>query len=99
MKVDTNTKGNSFWFNFKVYNGRTGCTYTFNFLNFSRDLSTYYDEGMGIKSKPDAEETEWENGKCFEIKFEQTYDLVRSWNKDKFGEFTVPNKYFYSLKF
>ena len=37
-KVDTNTKGNTYWFYFKVLNWRPGSTVTFNVLNIARDL-------------------------------------------------------------
>jgi hypothetical protein len=99
MKVDTNTKGNSFWFNFKVYNGRPNSVVTFNVLNFSRDLSNFYSEGMGVQTKLDTDEAQWEGNKCFDIRFEESTDLVRSWTKDKNGEPTIPSKYYYKLKF
>ena len=48
MKVDTNTKGNSFWFYFRVSNARPNSTIKFNILNFSRDLKLFYQQGMNI---------------------------------------------------
>ena len=48
MKVDTNTKGNSFWFYFRVSNARANSTIKFNILNFSRDLKLFYQQGMNI---------------------------------------------------
>jgi hypothetical protein len=68
MKVDTNTKGNSFWFNFKVANGRPGLTVQFNILNFSRDIKHFYNVGMKVMTmKNDCQE--WEHEKCFDIVF------------------------------
>jgi hypothetical protein len=43
MRVDTNTRGNTYWFMFKVSNFRVGCTYKFNILNFTRNLDLFYD--------------------------------------------------------
>jgi hypothetical protein len=48
MRVDTNTFGNTFWFYFKVSNFLSECLYTFNILNFSRNLSLFYSNGMNI---------------------------------------------------
>lgn len=39
MKVDTNTKGNTFWFNFIVYPARSEQVVTFNIINFTRDMA------------------------------------------------------------
>jgi hypothetical protein len=54
MKVDTNTRGNTFWFMFKVSGFRTGHNYKFNILNFSRKLDKFYGKGMNIVVKREA---------------------------------------------
>ena len=51
MKVDTNTKGNTYWFMFKVTNFRVGVRYTFNILNFTRSIEKFYKEKMNIVTK------------------------------------------------
>ena len=48
MKVDSNTKGNTYWFYFKVQNFRIGVRYTFNIFNFTRSIEKFYKEGMNI---------------------------------------------------
>ena len=48
MKVDTNTKGNTYWFMFKVKNFRVGKKYTFNILNFTRNMDCFYRHRMNI---------------------------------------------------
>ena len=45
-KVDTNTKGHTYWFYFKVSNWRPGTTVTFNLMNVARNLNVFYDNGM-----------------------------------------------------
>ena len=47
-KVDTNTKGNTYWFYFKVLRWKPLSTVTFNLLNVARDVSPFYDNGMNI---------------------------------------------------
>jgi hypothetical protein len=44
MKVDSNTKGNTYWFMFKVTNFKVGQKYSFYILNFtrSRSLEKFY---------------------------------------------------------
>jgi len=51
MKVDSNTKGNTYWFMFKVTNFRVGQKYTFNILNFTRSLEKFYKDKMNILTK------------------------------------------------
>jgi hypothetical protein len=48
MKVDTNTRGNTYWFYFKVSNFIIGMKYKFNILNFTRSLENFYQQGMNI---------------------------------------------------
>ena len=47
-KTDTNTKGNTHWFYFKVQNWRPKQTATFNIMNVARDLTRFYNKGMQI---------------------------------------------------
>ena len=42
MKVDTNTRGNTYWFMFKVTNFTVGQKYKFNLVNFSRNAEKFY---------------------------------------------------------
>ena len=51
MKVDSNTKGNTYWFMFKVTNFRVGMRYKFNILNFTRSIEKFYKEKMNIVTK------------------------------------------------
>lgn len=52
MKVDSNTKGNTYWFMFKVSNFRIGVRYTFNILNFTRSIDKFYNkEKMNIVTR------------------------------------------------
>ncbi len=51
MKIDTNTKGNTHWFMFKVNHFTVGQTYKFNIMNFTRNLEKFYGDGMNILTK------------------------------------------------
>jgi len=51
MKVDTNTKGNTYWFMFKVSNFKIGKTYKFNILNFTRSMEGFYKDGMNVVTR------------------------------------------------
>lgn len=51
MKVDSNTRGYTYWFMFKVSDFRVGQTYRFNILNFTRDLAKFYSKGMNLVTK------------------------------------------------
>ena len=42
MKVDTNTRGNTYWFMFKVSDFAIGQKYKFNIMNFSRNMDKFY---------------------------------------------------------
>jgi len=57
-KVDTNTKGNTYWFYFKVLNWKPKAKATFNLLNVARDLLPFYSKGMNVWTR-----TESANGK------------------------------------
>jgi hypothetical protein len=41
MLVDTNTRGHTHWFNFKVTNITKGKNYTINICNFQKNRSLY----------------------------------------------------------
>ena len=47
MEVDSNTKGHTQWFYYKVLGMQSGCTYKFNLVNFSKTGSLYND-GMKL---------------------------------------------------
>ena len=51
MKVDTNTKGNTYWFMFKVNEFLQGAKYKFNIMNFTRNVEKFYSSGMNICTK------------------------------------------------
>ena len=51
MKVDTNTRGNTYWFMFKVKNFRVNQKYTFTIMNFTRSMDTFYSQRMNIVTK------------------------------------------------
>ena len=68
MKVDSNTRGYTYWFMFKVSDFRVGQTYRFNILNFTRDLAKFYSKGMNLVTKverksPSTAEKEHEDDK------------------------------------
>ncbi len=58
MKVDSNTKGNTYWFCFRVHNFRVGVRYTFNIFNFTRSIDKFYRDGMNIVLKSTKLDTE-----------------------------------------
>ena len=51
MKVDTNTKGNMYWFMFKVYNFKVGLKYKFNVCNFTRSMEKFYKDRMNVVTR------------------------------------------------
>jgi hypothetical protein len=63
LQVDTNTRGHTHWFYFKVLNWRPESTVKFNILNMGRDLSNFYSRGMNIVTRVEsangAFKTEW----------------------------------------
>ena len=77
MKVDTNTKGSSFWFNFKVRgiwkssnkqkNGHVNTDRSrvikFNIVNFNKsDIKGFYQNGMNILSRVCRDEEDMGSG-------------------------------------
>jgi hypothetical protein len=56
MKVDTNTKGNTYWFMFKVNEFLNGAKYKFNIMNFTRNVEKFYNSGMNICTKIEKKE-------------------------------------------
>ena len=58
LKVDTNTRGNTHWFYFKVLNWQPNSSVTFNILNIARDMNRFYGKGMSVITR-----TESSNGK------------------------------------
>lgn len=87
-KVDTNTKGNTYWFYFKVLNWQPGSTVTFNVLNVARDLAPFYSRGMQILTRTESAsgklKTAWtaEQKTCRVVSF-QPNDIVRTTKKEK----------------
>lgn len=51
LKVDSNTKGNTYWFYYGIQNFRVGQRYTFNIYNFTRSMEKFYKEGMNVLTK------------------------------------------------
>jgi hypothetical protein len=51
LKVDSNTRGNTYWFYFGVQNFRVGQRYTFNIFNFTRSMDRFYKDGMNVLVK------------------------------------------------
>ena len=61
LKVDTNTRGNTYWFMFKVSEFMVGLTYKFNILNFSRNVEKFYATGLNVVTRieSDSGNSEW----------------------------------------
>jgi hypothetical protein len=82
LKVDTNTRGNTYWFYFKVLNWRPDTTVTFNILNIGRDLSAFYSRGMQILSRVESldgkTQSEWEAGEYTTVQDFSTCELTRT---------------------
>ena len=58
MKVDSNTRGNTYWFMYKVSGGFViGQPYKFNILNFSRNVDKFYNLGMNIVVKRESKDS------------------------------------------
>lgn len=76
MKVDTNTRGNTHWFYFKVSNFLQGVTYRFNILNFTRSISNFYTNGMNVLKRV-SENGEWDYNSCQNIYFEDNSGLFK----------------------
>ncbi len=67
MKVDTNTRGNTYWFMFKVSEFQVGLTYKFNLVNFTRNVDKFYKNGMNVCVKID--EDEWIYDQCVGVDY------------------------------
>lgn len=102
LKVDTNTKGNTYWFYFKVDNWEVGSTVHFNILNIGRDLSAFYGKGMQILSRIESQNgkfrSEWVTGDCTQVCDYSPSDIIRAYKKEN-KEDKEPSKYFNKLKF
>ena len=65
LKVDTNTKGHTYWFYFKVLNWIPKAKATFNIMNVARDLYPFYSRGMNIWVRTESADgrykTEWDS--------------------------------------
>jgi hypothetical protein len=104
LKNDTNTRGSSFWFYFKVQGkwinpqNHLNRTVKFNILNFSKgDLKYFYSMGMGVMSSVTHSKTPftcegWDSSKCFDLEFFQNTDI------DKLNA-SSSSKHFYHLSF
>ena len=64
LSVDTNTKGNTHWFYFKIANWQRGKTYYFQIVNLSRDLSKFYTKGMKIVTRYETKSGQKSEWKC-----------------------------------
>ena len=101
-KVDTNTKGHTYWFYFKVLNWTPKAKATFNILNIVRDLHPFYSRGMNIWTRRESSngryKTDWDcsaNNNVKVISFKEN-DIVRSKSNRK--EYAC-GRYYNTLKF
>lgn len=60
-KVDTNTRGNTYWFYFKVLNWVPKSQATFNLLNVARDLAPFYTKGMNIWTRTESADARYKS--------------------------------------
>ena len=99
-KADTNTKGNTYWFYFKVLGWTPKAKATFNILNIARDLAPFYNKGMQIWSRCESTngkyKSDWECSKNVKMLSFQPNDIVRSKGGKK--EYAC-GKYYNTLKF
>lgn len=99
-KVDTNTKGNTYWFYFKVLNWKPGATVTFNILNVARDLLPFYSKGMNIWTRTESSngnyKSDWQCQNYVSVQSFQQNDIVRSKSGKK--EYAC-GRYYNTLKF
>ena len=99
-KVDTNTKGNTYWFYFKVLNWKPKAFATFNVLNVARDLVPFYNKGMQIWTRCESSngkyKSDWECSKNVRVVSFQPNDIVRSTKQKK--EYAMGRNY-HTLKF
>lgn len=80
--MDTNTKGNSHWFYFKVSNFKPGRTYTFAILNMTRDLVRFFSQGMQVitcMQSDNGAQTEWTRDTVF-LEFEKSNGILKKNN-------------------
>ena len=54
LKVDSNTRGNTYWFFFSVQDFKVGQRYTFNIQNFTRSMDKFYKDGMNVLTKSES---------------------------------------------
>lgn len=101
-KVDTNTKGHTYWFYFKVLNWVPKAKATFNILNVARDLLPFYNRGMNIWTRTESAnglfKTDWDcsaNNSVEVLSFSEN-DIVRSKSSKK--EYAC-GRYYNTLKF
>ena len=100
LKVDTNTKGNTHWFYFKVLNWQPTQKVTFNILNIARDLSRFYSKDMTVAVRTESSngklKSPWRFGETTVEDYIPQNEIVRSWRKD-FPD--MPARYYSTLKF
>ena len=86
LKVDTNTRGNTYWFMFKVSEFMVGLTYKFNILNFSRNVEKFYATGLNVVTRieSDSGNSEWIYDQCKFIDFQNTGEIIRSQRRFNF---------------
>ena len=97
--MDTNTKGHTHWFYFKIANWQPGHTYTFNVVNMSRDLSKFYFRGMNVltqlESPLDGARSDWSpHGGTRILQIESQNQIVRRLQPDG-----TPKSYYSTLRF
>tara|TARA_B110000285_G_C15081788_1_gene593912 strand:- start:978 stop:1463 length:486 start_codon:yes stop_codon:yes gene_type:complete len=54
LKVDSNTRGNTYWFYFSVQGFKVGQRYTFNIYNFTRSMEKFYKDGMNVLTRSES---------------------------------------------
>ena len=99
-KVDTNTRGNTYWFYFKVLNWKPKAKANFNILNVARDLLPFYSKGMNIWTRTESTngkyKSEWQCQNAVSVISFQQNDIVRSKSSKK--EYAC-GRYYNTLKF
>jgi hypothetical protein len=99
LKVDTNTRGGTHWFYFKVLNWRPGQTVEFQILNLVRNLNEFYNRGMNIYTRTEnskgTERSEWVASReiTWITEAKRTNEIVRNTQDD------FVNSYYSSLTF
>lgn len=100
-KTDTNTKGNTYWFYFKVLNWKPRAKAVFNVMNVARDLSPFYSRGMQIWTRTESTnglyKSDWQcSGNNVDVISFQQNDIQRTSVRRK--EYAC-GKYYNTLKF